>query len=473
MKRSVLLAALLTLAAGVPLRAQQQADTGRFDHARHAKLFPSCVSCHAGAQDPGLALYPAATVCATCHDGTLRSKVSWTPPAAAPASNLRFAHDAHRAALARQGKDSATCVTCHAPSGARWMTSVRFPVPESCVGCHAPGGAHLTQTDSACTQCHVTLAASRLSATEVAKFPAPPSHRDSAFTLGGGHGRAAKASNTSCALCHAQDFCATCHANAATVPAILTLAADPRSLALKAPTARPSSHSDPRFDRKHGALARRSGATCSTCHSQESCTTCHQGTVPDQVRRLAAAVPGRPSGAILVRRPPPTHQDPSWKRSHGADAAARPQSCSACHARSQCLECHRPDAGAATGYHPAGFLTRHPAEAYARESSCAECHNTRGFCQDCHRTAGVTAAGPLKPGFHDAQGAFLLSHGQAARQGLETCVSCHAERDCLTCHSATGGRGFDPHGPGFDAAQLRKKNPTMCVACHGTNIPSK
>ena len=206
---------------------------------------------------------------------------------------------------------------------------------------------------------------------------------------------------------------------------------------------------------------------------QESCTSCHQGSVPEPVRTLARSMTDRPTGVLLVRHPPTSHADPLWTRAHGTEAAARPQTCYGCHAQALCLSCHRPSAGASGGYHPAGFLVSHPAEAYARESSCAECHNTQGFCQDCHRTAGVTATGRLRAGFHDAQGAFLLSHGQAARQGLETCVSCHAERDCLTCHSAAGGRGFDPHGPGFNAAQLRAKNPTMCVACHGTNIPTR
>jgi hypothetical protein len=50
-------------------------------------------------------------------------------------------------------------------------------------------------------------------------------------------------------------------------------------------------------------------------------------------------------------------------------------------------------------------------------------------------------------------------------------VSCHVERDCLTCHSAQGGRRFNPHGPGFDAARLKQKNPEMCTVCHGAAIP--
>jgi hypothetical protein len=79
--------------------------------------------------------------------------------------------------------------------------------------------------------------------------------------------------------------------------------------------------------------------------------------------------------------------------------------------------------------------------------------------------------GPLHAGFHDANPGFLLGHGKAARQELETCVTCHAERDCLACHSAQGGRRFNPHGPGFDAERLRRRNPEMCTVCHGEAIP--
>ena len=81
--------------------------------------------------------------------------------------------------------------------------------------------------------------------------------------------------------------------------------------------------------------------------------------------------------------------------------------------------------------------------------------------------------GVLRGGFHDKKQSFLLAHGPAARQSLESCVSCHAERDCLTCHSALGGRRFDPHGPGFDADRMRRRNSQMCTVCHGSAIPER
>jgi len=93
------------------------------------------------------------------------------------------------------------------------------------------------------------------------------------------------------------------------------------------------------------------------------------------------------------------------------------------------------------------------------------------FCASCHQQSGVVSAGPLRAGYHDAKRFFIVGHGEAARQSLETCVSCHAERDCTSCHAAQGGRNFNPHGPGFDAERRRRKNPEVCTACHGTAIP--
>jgi hypothetical protein len=173
-----------------------------------------------------------------------------------------------------------------------------------------------------------------------------------------------------------------------------------------------------------------------------------------------------------VRRPPDTHGE-SFTARHAPLAAAAPATCRGCHVQTDCFACHWPSAGAGAGagYHPAGFLQRHPSAAYARESACAECHNVGAFCQTCHARSGLGSERQLGSGYHDASRFFLSSHGQAARQSLESCVSCHVERDCLACHSAQTGRRFNPHGPGFDGARLRRKNPEMCTACHGAAIP--
>ena len=276
----------------------------------------------------------------------------------------------------------------------------------------------------------------------------------------------------SCATCHARNLCISCHVNAAESPVITALGLDPRSpvLALSQPV--PRSHGRSDFLRTHGRDAERGTASCATCHTRESCATCHVGGSLRTVANLPPAGRDRAAGAQLTRKPPPSHT-PEFRERHEGEANARPRACETCHVRAMCLDCHRPYVGPASRYHPSGFVTRHPNSAYAREANCTDCHNDAQFCQSCHQQAGVVATRRIGAArYHDAFRGFSLGHGQAARQSLESCASCHAERDCVACHSAVGGGfRFNPHGPGFNAARLRSKNPSVCIACHGRAIP--
>lgn len=448
----------------------------RFDHWQHRTVFPSCVGCHAGATDPSLALWPAPAYCQACHDGTVERTVEWRAPDQPRASNLRFTHPKHAELVVKAAAADSVlpCRACHIAPGTDPMQVRRAVVP-TCFSCHGIRASHFEAPDSACSTCHLPLAqAVRLTSAAIRNFPAPRSHREPGFAAGlhGKLARAARPVAASCATCHAQDFCAQCHVNAPEVPAIQALGSNPRSLVVRAELEAPSSHADPAFLRQHGGQVRKRAASCASCHTQESCLTCHVAS-PASVQAIPAAAPGRGKGAKIERRRPESH-GLDFSKSHAAPASARPQTCAACHARPACLECHRPGAAdAPPGYHPAGFLTTHPAAAYSRESSCNECHSQTQFCTNCHVSAGLISPGRLRGiGFHDAKQAFSLNHGQAARQNLESCVACHAERDCLTCHSSLGGRRFNPHGPGFDPGTLRRKNSQACTACHGALIPS-
>ena len=465
MRRALLVGIPLVLltAAGGGFMAHRA--SARFDHLKHRELFPTCQSCHVGGAVPGYAMWPTAESCAACHDGTVEARVEWTPPVEASPSNLRFRHGPH--------PDSALqCSSCHTMAGAQRM-DVQHAVVERCVACHQPGGSHLALPDSACSTCHLTLAnATRLSEARVKAFPVPESHREPAFVLQG-HGRTIAAGTSavpaSCATCHAREFCTQCHVDGPEQRAIRALARDSRSLLHRAELRAPPTHAAADFVYRHADPARDGARACRTCHTQESCTVCH-ATGLRQASALAAAGPDRGKGAQVIRSRPVSH-DAQFRDRHAAVATATPTSCTTCHTRTQCLDCHRPTAASTGGYHPAGFLTRHPAAAYARETSCADCHSPAGFCAACHQQSGLVAQRTLRPGFHDGKQFFLAGHGQAARQSLETCVGCHTERDCLTCHSAQGGRRFNPHGPGFDGARLKRKNPEMCTACHGVSIP--
>jgi hypothetical protein len=460
----------LLLGVGLVGQASLAAQTAvRFDHAKHRKVFASCTTCHLGAVEQGASMWPDSGSCASCHDGTIQKRVVWQPRPESARTNLRFDHLGHtRAAVARP----AACVACHQQQGAPWMAVAAFDA-QRCLDCHGVRAAHLAAPDTACATCHLPLArASRLTAKDVASFPTPPSHKQPGYAGGAGHGAAAKTAGANCATCHARDFCLQCHVDAPEQAAIQSLEPDSRSTAIRARLRAPASHDDPGFLASHGATVKRAPETCATCHTRESCLTCHSATTR-VAAGLPAAGPGRGRGAEVTRRRPPSH-GLNYAERHANAAAAVPATCGGCHTRSECLECHRPDAARAAGYHPAGFLARHPAAAYARETSCSDCHNAAGFCTTCHATAGVVSrGGPLRPGYHDFNNFFIAGHGQAARQSLETCVGCHVEKDCLTCHSALGARHISPHGPGFDGNRLKKKNPQMCTACHGTNIPTR
>jgi hypothetical protein len=471
--------ALALIGGGGRLTAHLTND--RFDHWQHRRVFPTCQGCHAGAQDSTRSIWPAASDCAKCHDGTIEKKIVWSAPSQSRPSNQRFTHLVHAAKAAeRLGRDSVVCSSCHLAQGAPWMRVRRTEVRQ-CLDCHGIPTPHLASADTACGTCHFPLAqATALPRERIGKFPTPPSHFGASFASEHGKLAVPTAAETaapagiaaSCATCHARDFCITCHVNAPEVPAIQALAPDDRSLALEVKLKEPVSHDAPEFIQRHGQASRRTPQSCAACHTRESCLTCHVAQ-PGVAVSMHAAGPGRGRGASIERRRPAWHGDDFTDR-HAPVASAAARSCAACHARADCLDCHRPSAASGTpGFHPTGFLARHPASAYNRETSCAECHNTSAFCADCHQQAGLTSRAPLRGGFHDGKRAFLLGHGPAARQNLESCVSCHAERDCLTCHSALGGRRFNPHGPGFDADRMRRHNPQMCTACHGSAIPQE
>lgn len=476
--RQLVPACVGALALGVltPVAGQEPEAPARFDHFLHRRVFPTCVSCHAGAgEDPELPLWPDPETCAECHNGTDVDRVTWQPPAEPRPSNVKFVHDLVPLMTREtpEGEQELTCKDCHLPPDGTWM-AVHRATPEGCLECHGTGAEHLAEADTLCSTCHLPLHRARgLAAADVAAFPVPPSHRRAGFGIGGGHG--AQATGTpdpvasSCTVCHARDFCVTCHVNAPESAAIQALEPDPRSRAIVVTLRAPASHGAPDFLRRHGPAVRENAVQCSTCHTRESCLACH---APSQ--GVSAALPPRgperAAGAQPPRRVPDSHGE-NFARRHGPLAATTPTTCAGCHVQPDCLNCHRPDAAAVSGYHPAGFLTLHPASAYARENSCSECHNVGSFCQTCHQTAGLVSTRALGSGYHDASRFFLAGHGQAARQSLESCTACHVERDCLQCHSALGGRHFNPHGPGFDPERLRRKNAEMCVACHGQPPP--
>jgi hypothetical protein len=246
----------------------------------------------------------------------------------------------------------------------------------------------------------------------------------------------------------------------------------------------------------HAEGARADEPTCLSCHrngqpeagaatpyrqAPAACATCHP-TAPDGRLRLEW-----PRGKLLPHHPQQDHGDPTWLRSaHGDAARAMPADCDTCHKPPDCSGCHL-GRGRPVEIHPADYILSHPVDARRDGPTCANCHREQTFCRGCHVQSGVAmGTGPLSfgaatpgrsrfhpVGFAGSQGDVPgpEHHRHAARRSLPTCVSCHAERDCVGCHSAQAAPSLraSPHPPGV-ARRLCDRalgaNPRGCLKCH-------
>lgn len=500
--------ALALIAIPAALCAQGTGTRSAFPHARHARLFLMCSSCHAGIATGDLSRsFPPVALCSTCHDGTVQRPVQWAPPAPRGAGLLVFSHPAHLAKA-----KNVSCESCHAlGDSTKWMT-VGHATPERCISCHThSAGAHLAD-DNACATCHRSLvSAVALSDARVAALPKPPSHARADFVST--HGAAARATTANCAFCHARESCQRCHVDGARTPAIRALGSDARVARLELgrtpvyPT--PASHRVAQFTLVHGKSARADAARCATCHARASCETCHIGDGARDVLRLLPDAREATAPGVQLRHAPPTttstlsavsllssvapppsslpppqvallsHQTdttphkvrvhpPGFLRAHSGMAASGELQCASCHAQRFCSDCHAGER-VSRRYHPNNFVSTHAPQAYGREVDCASCHSTEAFCRACHRQSGLAAKSNLRSTvFHNAQPLWLLQHGRAARQDLTSCTTCHQQTYCRQCHSDLGAR-INPHGPGFDAARMSSKNPQLCLMCHLKN----
>jgi hypothetical protein len=459
------LAVALVGPVGTKGAAAQQEDL--FPHEDHAGLFPVCTGCHEGAEsgDAG-AMHPEPAVCVTCHDGREEELVFWRGPSEGT-TNLRFDHGEHAAeTMAANGRDSAlACRACHAPEGAPRMRVERSATGR-CFDCHSHR-AEDHYVDAVCSTCHRPLAETRFSGERVAALPEPSTHEDPDF-LARVHAERAGESLASCTTCHTRERCVSCHVDPDGVEAVTRMARSPAGMELPSFEARysvPATHRRDEWLETHGRDVQ--PADCSTCHTRESCTTCHVEDEPSAVARLPARRDVPAPGADVRRSEPASHESPFFVEDHEARAAAGGASCQACHATSTCAECHQKDRE--TAYHPPDFALQHASRAYGQQMECASCHDASVFCRDCHAQLGMEAGRGRGGDFHDGTPAWLLRHGQAARQGLESCTTCHGQRDCLQCHAETGAFRVSPHGPGFDARRMFDRNPQICFACHLSN----
>ncbi len=211
----------------------------------------------------------------------------------------------------------------------------------------------------------------------------------------------------------------------------------------------------PGGDENPGSFSFPEPETCLSCHAPQTehqaaeCSFCHAPVTDFRLTRDGTQDPFH--GAAFLNN-------------HGPAAASGQPDCASCHAENTCTQCH--DGMASSEFHPTNFVLSHSTEAFGRVSDCTSCHTSEAFCRECHLNLGMEGGGGFVAPFHDNQAIWILSHPQAARQDLESCVTCHQQNDCMRCHSASAGMRVSPHGPGFRGSSISDRNQAMCKFCH-------
>ena len=510
MRRSLLAAALVLVASSIAWGVTR--DERNFPHEKHVRVFPTCFSCHEGIRTGEVGtLYPTAQSCANCHEGKELKEVDWKGPTRHP-TNLTFTHRAHEQDT-KVGTDQDDCAACHQQPGRTEYMAVQRAIPEYCAACHAKErsqrGAQYAHLGAAspCGECHVPVArAAALTTERIRRFPEPPSHERRDFLRN--HAPGTGDNTQACATCHARESCERCHVNADQLKPVQGLERDARVASLVKGVAPeypvPPSHRRPDFQSAHGDLAKEAPRSCANCHAQPSCKSCHTGSGGQKViAQLPMPKKDGPRGVELFHRTDraasqgasvrPVSNDgrrpiaealadttvsrrfvrahpAGYEKAHEVDASTKRLDCASCHTKKFCADCHQGEGR--RRYHPANFVQRHGADSYGRQQTCASCHNTDVFCRSCHERSGLGSKGALNTSFHNAQPQWLLQHARAARQELTSCTTCHQQRDCMRCHSQAGW-SVSPHGPGFNAEAMHKRNRNMCLACHFTDPLAK
>lgn len=213
--------------------------------------------------------------------------------------------------------------------------------------------------------------------------------------------------------------------------------------------------------------------TASRATEPMECAGCHDA-LPDGRMRAHFGAEGWMSPPSWMAG---MQHDRDWLVRHRWVAADAGSLCAECHVERECADCHdgrvRP-----RRVHPGDFLTTHPPMARRDEPRCASCHTVATFCSECHARLGLaTFSAPATRAasrYHPPQAMWIRGpnlHGVEAQRSMQSCVSCHAEDDCVACHGAgaVGGGGVSPHPPGFasSCATVLSASPAACVRCHG------
>lgn len=341
MKRWLLLVASWGVACASVLGIRPQPDAP-FPHRAHVIQGVPCSTCHptaSEAKSTSPVVFPSAATCVRCHVtphdprecSDCHGQASTRHRVELARTYLRFDHVQH----ARDG----TCVRCH--DAIREADAELLPRMGTCLSCHAHDDDFEVRD---CDRCHVDLHAETVR---------PSTHVVHGQDFTQQHGAQASASADLCKTCHTERDCASCHG--VSVPAL------PWRLALE--TERAGLHRAG-FVARHATEARLDPGACASCHSNESCQSCH-------VDRGVAA-----GGARAVASPHPADWVRGGSNRHGIEARRDPMACASCHGgagEALCVGCHRVG-GVGGSVHPPGFVSNLDR---LRDRPCIACHLSR------------------------------------------------------------------------------------------------
>jgi hypothetical protein len=324
---------------------------------------------------------------------------------------VKFSHQFHVT------ESGIACIDCHSEAAQSTKASDNLLAKmDACKNCHEQ------QEKSNCTYCHISADTSSYSAS-------PNPVRELRFS----HQQHVDSQKVACETCHnvidkadasvgelvpAMTTCTTCHNDVKATAACENCHTNLADL-------RPREHNRSDFVREHKQLARSGDAKCGSCHTQESCFDCHNGSTLVKVN-----VPGRD----LM-----SHYSP------------------------RLTAIDRGQGMVLTKVHDLNFRFTHGIAAKGKTMECQTCHSNEQFCTPCHEAGGNVNQGSFKPASHLAAGFTTLGvgsgggeHARLAKRDIESCAGCHspegADPICITCHTDPDGiKGNDPktHDPGF------------------------
>jgi hypothetical protein len=319
-------------------------------------------------------------------------------------SSVKFSHRFHV-------RDAGVaCADCHtAAPTSKLASDTLFAKHEQCQTCHEE------QINSKCVFCHTNDDPSTYTATQ-------PQRRNLIFS----HETHVKGQKLECEKCHtgvdqaeigisvripAMPTCNTCHNDVKASNACEGCHVDLAAL-------RPREHNRTDFVREHKTIARLSTATCATCHTQETCADCHNGS--DLVRVDLAG------------------KDLASPRSPRIAAADRGQGMKL------------------TKIHDLNFKFTHGIAASKKGTECQTCHEQQTFCATCHNAGGDVNQAKFVPQSHQQAGFVTFGvgsggglHAKLAKRDIENCAACHdtqgADPACIQCHTDSDGiKGTNP-----------------------------